>query len=110
MVGAASGYCAAVLAATGVDVTSIDDPDADAGADGDRNFDLILVDGAVERVPQALVDRLVEGGRLGAALSGNGVSRLVVGHAAAGRIGLRTIADADVPALSHDVRPRAFTF
>ena len=108
VVGAASGYSAALLVAIGLDVTSIDGRALDENADSP--FDLILIDGAVEQVPQALIDRLVENGRLGAALLVSGVSRLVVGRAAAGRLSLRTIVDADVPALPMFDRPRAFIF
>ena len=110
VVGAGSGYSAALLTAIGLDVMStdrLDGPESDASGEG---FDLILIDGAVEQVPQPLIDRLVEGGRLGGALRVSGVSRLVVGRAAAGRLGLRTIVDADVPSLPHAARPRAFTF
>lgn len=108
VVGAASGYSAALLTSIGLDVMSIErlDDDGDAG----EAYDLILVDGAVAEIPQALVDRLADGGRLGGALRGSGVSRLVVGRAAAGRLGLRTIVDADVPSLPHAARPPAFTF
>lgn len=106
VVGAGSRYSAEVLAHIGCDVTSVDDPDAGDGAP----FDLILIDGAVEEVPQTLVDRLVEGGRLGTALRDRGVSRLVIGRAAAGRLGLRTIVDADVAPLPQFMRPRTFTF
>jgi protein-L-isoaspartate(D-aspartate) O-methyltransferase len=106
VVGGATAYSADVLKQMGLDVTSIDGPDADDGAP----YDLILVDGAVDEVPQALVDRLVEGGRLGTALRDRGVSRLVIGRAAAGRLGLRTIVDADVPPLPQFQRREAFTF
>jgi protein-L-isoaspartate(D-aspartate) O-methyltransferase len=107
IVGAATGYSAALLEHIGLDVTSIDGPDA--GDDGEP-FDLILIDGAVEDIPQSLIDRLVEGGRLGTALRDRGVSRLAVGRAAGGRLGLRTIVDADVAPLPQFERPRAFTF
>ncbi|MCY7398573.1 MAG: protein-L-isoaspartate O-methyltransferase [Sphingomonas bacterium] len=110
VVGGASGYSAALLTAIGLAVTSIDRLDGADGDDAGEGFDLILIDGAVEQIPQPLIDRLVEGGRLGAALRASGVSRLVVGRAAAGRLGLRTIVDADVPSLPHDARPPAFTF
>lgn len=110
VVGAGSDYSAALLIAIGLDVTSTDRLDGADGGDAGEAFDLILIDGAVEQVPQQLIDRLAEGGRLGAALRVSGVSRLVVGRATAGRLGLRTIADADVPSLPHDARPRAFTF
>ena len=118
VVGAASDYSAALLVAIGLDVTSLDASSMDvtsldgpaAGEGQSAGFDLILIDGAVEHIPQPLVDRLVEGGRLAAALRVAGVSRLVVGRATAGRLGLRTIVNADVPPLRHDERPRAFTF
>ena len=106
VVGGATAYSAEILKQIGLDVTSIDGP----GADDGEPYDLILIDGAVDEVPQALVDRLVEGGRLGTALRDRGVSRLVVGRAAAGRLGLRTIVDADVPPLPQFQRREAFTF
>lgn len=109
VVGAASEYSTALLTAIGLAVTVIADPAANDAAAGE-GFDVILIDGAVDEIGQGLVDRLAEGGRLGGALRVGGVTRLVVGLAAGGRLGLRTIADADVPPLSHDVRPRAFTF
>jgi len=99
-----------LLTAIGLAVTSIDRLDGANSGDAGEGFDVILIDGAVEQIPQPLIDRLVEGGRLGAALRVSGVSRLVVGRAATGRLGLRTIVDADVPSLPHDARPRAFTF
>ena len=107
VVGAGSGYSAALLGHIGLDVTSIDGPDA--GDDGEP-FDLVLIDGAVDDVPQALVDRIAPGGRLGTALRDRGVSRLAVGRAVGGRLGLRTIVDADVPALPQFARRPAFTF
>jgi protein-L-isoaspartate(D-aspartate) O-methyltransferase len=105
-VGAGSRYSADVLAHIGCDVTSIDGPQSDDGAP----FDLILIDGAVDDVPQSLIDRLVVGGRLGTALRDRGVSRLAVGRSAAGRLGLRTIVDADVALLPQFERRQAFTF
>ena len=110
VVGAASDYSAALLIAIGLDVTSIERLDGVESGDAGEGFNLVLIDGAVEQIAQPLIDRLVEGGRLGTALRVSGVSRLVVGRAAAGRLGLRTIVDADVPLLPHDTRPRAFTF
>ncbi|MDQ3080509.1 MAG: protein-L-isoaspartate O-methyltransferase [Pseudomonadota bacterium] len=108
VVGAASGYSAALLEAIGLDVTSIEGLDLTAG-EGDV-FDLILIDGAVEHIPQPLVDRLAQGGRLGAGLRGSGVTRLVIGRAAGGRLGIRAIVDADVPPLPIFTLPPAFTF
>ena len=106
VVAAPTGYSAALLDHIGLDVTSIDGPDpVDA-----EPFDLVLIDGAVEYIPQSLIDCLVEGGRLATALRDRGLSRLVIGRAAAGRLGLRTIVDAEVAPLPGFERPRAFTF
>lgn len=107
VVGGASAYSAALLDAIGLAVTAVDGLDATGDSGG---FDLILIDGAVDQIPQSLVDQLADDGRLGAALRTGGVSRLVVGRSAAGLLGLRTIADADVPALPHEPRPSAFKF
>ena len=73
-------------------------------------YDLILLDGAVEEIPAALVKQLREGGRLAGAVVERGVSRLVIGMAAGGALGRRSIADADVERLPGFERPRAFTF
>jgi protein-L-isoaspartate(D-aspartate) O-methyltransferase len=71
---------------------------------------LILLDGAVEEIPAAIVGQLAPEGRLAGAILDRGVTRLVVGRAAAGSFGLRSLADADVDILPGFERPRAFTF
>jgi len=110
VVGAATGYSAALLEHIGLDVTSIDGAEGSEGDGDGEPFDLILIDGAVEHVPQPLIDRLADGGRLATAIRDRGVSRLAIGRAAAGRLGLRTIVDAEVAPLPAFERPRAFTF
>lgn len=127
VVGAATGYSAAVLAAIGLEVTAVESSPELAAVARERGvavvegsledgyskggpYDLILIDGAVEIVPQAIVDQLKDGGRLGAALIDRGVTRLVIGIKAAGGIGYHSIADAGVAALPGFKRPRAFTF
>ncbi len=121
VVGAGTGYSAALLAAIGLDVTALEDDAtlaAQARAAGVETatsekgdpYDIILIDGAVEVIPETLVARLVEGGRLATALIDRGVSRLVIGRASAGSLGLRTIADAAVAPLPGYERPRVFTF
>jgi len=102
IVGENTDYAAAVLAALGVD----------AGADrnGTDKVDLILVDGAVEHIPDSLSSRLAPGGRLAAAIIDDGVTRLVLGRHSGGAFGLTTIADAFVPPLAGFERPRAFVF
>ena len=73
-------------------------------------YDQILIDGAVEEIPEAIVDQLAEGGRLGAALVDGRVTRLIVGRKAGIAFGYISLSDAGVPALPGFTRPKAFTF
>jgi protein-L-isoaspartate(D-aspartate) O-methyltransferase len=127
VVGSGTGYSAALLRSIGLDVVALESDkglasaSTQAGVDtvfGDlaggwvkgEPYDLILLDGAVEEVPPALIKQLRDGGRIAGAIIDRGVSRLIVGCAAGGALGLRTIADAEVEALPGFERPRAFTF
>jgi protein-L-isoaspartate(D-aspartate) O-methyltransferase len=127
VVGAGSGYSAAVLQTMGLAVTALESSaelaaqardngvDAvegrlEAGWKKGAPYDQILIDGAVEYIPDAIVDQLADGGRLGTALADRGVTRLTVGRKAGSAFGYLSITDAGVPALPGFTRPRAFTF
>ncbi len=107
VVGTGNGYAARVLEALGLEVETAS---ATAPASGKNAYDLILVDGAVEEVPETLADRLVPDGRLGTGLADNGVTRLAIGRRAGKSLGFRHFADVQVPVLTGFSRPRAFTF
>jgi len=123
VVGAGTGYSAALLRSIGLDVVALESDQALAAAgteitvgDLDKGwakgapYDLLLLDGAVEQIPAELIRQLREGGRLGGAIIDRGIARLVVGRVAGGSLGLRSLADADVEPLPGFERPRAFTF
>ena len=129
VVGAGSGYSAALLAALGLEVTALEsDPalaamtraaspgvtviegDLAAGYPAAAPYDIILIDGAVEHIPPEITAQMVEGGRIGAVVGDRGIGRLAVGRNAGGRVGFRTISDADVAPLPGFERPKAFTF
>ena len=127
VVGAGSGYSAAVLAAAGCEVIALESSDdlaargrelgltvaegpLEAGHEGGAPYDLILIDGAVECLPKAIIGQLADGGRLGAALVERGVTRLIVGRKAGGAFGYLSISDAGVAPLPGFARPRGFTF
>ncbi|PJW96354.1 protein-L-isoaspartate O-methyltransferase, partial [Escherichia coli] len=71
----------------------------EAGYKKGAPYDQILIDGAVELIPDAIVAQLADGGRLGTALLDRGISRLVVGRKAGGAFGTLSLSDAGVPAL-----------
>lgn len=101
VIGAAPDYAAALLAHIGLGV-SVGEPVGPV--------DLILIEGAIEDLPAALADALVEGGRIAAALVVEGVTRLAVGRKVAGTVGWTCFADSEVPALPGFSRPPAFAF
>jgi protein-L-isoaspartate(D-aspartate) O-methyltransferase len=127
VVGAGSGYSAAILSAMGLEVTAVEsnaglavvareqqinviETPLEAGDPKGAPYDQILIDGAVEYIPEAIVEQLAEGGRLGTAIVDRGVSRLVIGRKAGGAFGYLSIGDAGVPALPGFARPKSFTF
>jgi protein-L-isoaspartate(D-aspartate) O-methyltransferase len=132
LLGAATGYAAALLARLGCDVVAVEE-DADLAAHAGealagvagvsiekaapakgsaRNapFDLIFVDGAVETLPDALIDQLKVGGRAAYASVERGVTRLCLGVRSAGGFGARTIVDAEAVILPGFAAPKGFTF
>jgi protein-L-isoaspartate(D-aspartate) O-methyltransferase len=127
VVGAGTGYSAAVLAAMGLEVTALEssaeliaaarkagisvvEGRLESGVEKNAPYQQILIDGAVDYIPDAIVDQLADGGRLGTALVDRGVTRLIVGRKAGGAFGYLSVGDAGVPALPGFQRPRAFTF
>ena len=127
VVGAGTGYSAAVLSAMDLRVDALEcDPTLAAAARqvgvnvieaplergnaAGAPYDHILIDGAVDHIPDALIDQLAEGGHLGGAMIDRGVTRLVIGRKAGGAFGSLSIGDAGVPPLPGFSRPKAFTF
>lgn len=127
IVGAGTGYSSAVLKALGLETVAVESS-AELATMAEANgiaivegpledghtrggpYDLLIIDGAVEYIPDSLLAQLKDGGRFGAALIDQGVSRLVVGRSAAGTYGYYSIADAAVPPLPGFQCPRTFTF
>jgi len=73
-------------------------------------YDLILIDGAVETIPDAVIDQLADGGRLAAAIVEQGVQRLAIGRKVGGGFGMIDFADVASAPLPGFERPRGFTF
>jgi protein-L-isoaspartate(D-aspartate) O-methyltransferase len=73
-------------------------------------YDLILIDGAVEFVPPALLDQLADGGRLATAILEQGVTRLAVGRKSGGAFGMFPFSDVASAILPGFLKPRGFSF
>jgi len=133
VVGAGTGYSAAILAAMGARVTALeaepmlvaaaraalgDTPGVavvegplERGVSDAAPYDLILIDGAVEELPAELIAQLAEGGRLVAIHQGSdGVSRAARGLKRAGIVALEPFGEADAAPLPPFRRAHAFRF
>jgi protein-L-isoaspartate(D-aspartate) O-methyltransferase len=135
VVGAGTGYGAAVLAACGCRVTALEDDPAllaiagtvlsteaagvtlvsgplAAGWPANAPYDLILIEGAVPEVPAALADQLHrETGRLLTAVCGDGrATRAILAEATGAGLALSTIFDCGTPPLPCMRRLPAFQF
>ena len=131
LVGSATGYTAALLAELGAEVTAVEEAHdlmavaqatatndtirwvegpLSAGAPDAAPFDRIIVEGAIETLPDALVHQLADGGRLVAAQRDGAVTRLVEGVKTGGTLALRSFADMDVAPLPGFAAPAGFRF
>jgi protein-L-isoaspartate(D-aspartate) O-methyltransferase len=127
VIGAGTGYSSAVLQRMGVQVTSLESTPAlvaearklgievvegplEAGWTELAPYEQILIDGAVEYIPDTIIEQLADGGRLGTAMVDRGITRLVIGRKAGGAFGTLSVGDAGVPALPGFSRPKEFIF
>ncbi len=127
VIGCGTGYSAALLAQIGLEVTGLEcspqlasrardygihvvEGPLEQGLKKGSPYELILIDGAVGYIPDAIIAQLADQGRLGAALMDRGISRLAVGRKAGKGFAVQTIADAGAAALPGFARPRTFTF
>lgn len=74
------------------------------------DFTLLVIDGAVEQLPEALVRRLADGARVVTGLVQNGVTRLAIGRKTAGEVALLPLAELGIPALPEFAAPKGWSF
>jgi protein-L-isoaspartate(D-aspartate) O-methyltransferase len=100
----------AILADLAVDNVAVFNAPHDEGYAAQAPYHAILIDGAVEELPRALLDQLAEGGRLAAVrrLGAAGAAILLVKRN--GTISERAEFDAAIPMLPGFERPMAFAF
>jgi protein-L-isoaspartate(D-aspartate) O-methyltransferase len=132
LIGAAGGYTAALLAILAGSVVAVEsDPallaiaraaladyanvtlvegDLTAGSPDQAPYDVLVVDGAVEQLPDALVDQVRPGGRVVTGLVERGVTRLAAGTRTPGGFGLAPFADVDCVTLPGFAQAKAFVF
>ena len=132
LIGAATGYATAVLSALAADVVAVEESESlaksakaqlkafanvtlingglVAGSKKQAPYDVIMIDGAVEHVPDAIIAQLKVGGRLVTGLVERGVTRLASGHKSAGGFGLVPFIDMDCVVLPGFAKVKVFSF
>jgi protein-L-isoaspartate(D-aspartate) O-methyltransferase len=132
LIGSATGYAAALIAALGNEVVAVEEDTrliaiADAalgqnslvtqitaplsqGAPAGAPYDVLFIDGAVECISQPLIDQLAERARVVTALVDNGVTRLSVGQKAGGTLTVVPVADLEATILPGFSKHARFTF
>ena len=134
VVGAGTGYAAAVLSrlAAGVvvlesdpalsmqaarNLSDLDIPNVDlavgpldAGWPAGGPYDIIVIDGAIETTPETLLDQLKEGGRMVAVIGYGRTGTATLFAKSGGRVGRRPAFDASLPPLPGFRKPEVFVF
>lgn len=132
-VGGATGYAAAVMARLAARVVMLESDASLSAAASERlaevggpielvagplergwpsaaPYDVILVEGGIEFLPDAFSTQLAEGGRLVAVVGAGRAARAVVQVKQNGALSTRVVFDAAVPMLPGFARPPVFTF
>ena len=107
VVGCTSGYTAAVIAKFAGQVHSAADAEGDSA---NAPFDVIVLNGATEVVPEKLSGQLREGGRLVGVFAMSQPARATIVTRAHGDFGHRALFDATAPVLPGMKRLPAFVF
>ncbi|ODP36236.1 protein-L-isoaspartate O-methyltransferase family protein [Sphingomonas turrisvirgatae] len=130
VIGAAGGYTAAVAAKLGTRVVAVEtDPGLASaarvalggtvtvveapltvGAPDLAPYDVLIVDGAIEALPDSLAEQVKVGGRIVAGLVDRGVTRLAAGVRTEAGFGLVDFLDSDCAILPGFERPSVFEF
>ena len=132
LIGAAGGYAAAVLGRLAASVTAVEEDESlaalaraalavqdnvtlvqgslAAGSAEGAPYDVLIIDGAVEHVPDALVAQLKPGARVTTGIVDRGVTRLASGRRTDGGFGLIDFLDIECAALPGFARPTTFKF
>lgn len=109
LVGDANGYLAALIKPLAGTLDAIEPEKAAAGKSAD-SYSLIVIDGAIGQLPDALSDRLAEGGRIVTGLVERGVTRLASGIKAASEVALLPLAEIGIPELPAFAAPKRWSF
>ena len=103
-------YLAELLRPLAVEVTSVSATDAAKGSLPEGTFSLVVIDGAIEQLPEALAATIEDQGRIVSGLLLRGVTRLATGRKVGGHVSLLPVEDIGIPVLHGFDAPKGWTF
>ncbi len=109
VVSGGTGYLAALIAPLVGTVTQVSAAEA-ADLTGAGEYDLVVIDGAIEQLPEGLAAALADGGRIVTGLVLRQVTRLASGRKIAGAVNLQPVEDLGIPVLAAFTAPKRWTF
>lgn len=109
VVSGGTSYLAALIAPLVSAVTEVTAAEA-ATLTGAGEYDLILVDGAIEQLPEGLAAALADDARIVTGLVLRQVTRLAAGRKIAGQVNLVAVEDIGIPVLPAFAAPKRWTF
>jgi protein-L-isoaspartate(D-aspartate) O-methyltransferase len=107
VVSGGTGYLAALAQPLVAELTAISAAEAQ-GVSG--SYSLILIDGAIEKLPDSLAGALAEGGRIVTGMVLRQVTRLASGRKVGGQVALAPVEDLGIPVLHAFDVPKGWTF
>jgi protein-L-isoaspartate(D-aspartate) O-methyltransferase len=105
-----TGYLTALLAPLVAEVTTMSAAEAASATGSTGAFSLIVIDGAIEQLPDGLATYLADEGRVVTGLVLRQVTRLASGRKVAGKISLEPTEDLGIPVLHAFDAPKGWTF
>jgi protein-L-isoaspartate(D-aspartate) O-methyltransferase len=100
----------AMLSEQGVDNAAVLNGPLNAGAVKSGPYDVIILQGSAEIIPDAVLSQLRDGGRIGAVFSEGALGVARIGHKTGTQIGWRFAFNAGAPVLPGFRRPAGFVF
>ena len=110
LVDGGSGYMAELLRPVVGELEVVSPQEALEKSRKKGDFTLLLIDGAIEQLPETLSVRLGEGARVVTGIVAAGLTRLAIGRKVAGEISLLPLAEIGIPVLPEFAKPKSWSF
>ena len=110
LIGQPQGYVAALLASRARNVIGVENLAGLGVIHRKGPFSLIIIDGAVEELPDSLLGLATENARIVTGIVERGVTRVATGLVRSGKVALRPFADTEVAVLPEFAAPKEFAF